>query len=713
MKDKITTVLVMSFLNLFLMPMITIYIYDCFMFELHDFYYYLNVVYIYGKLFSNIKYLVVWLCLDGMIIMLMSRKLASLHNKDEHGSAKWADQNEINSIFNKRTLYREGMKGGKETVGGMVVKKIGQAVWYEYQCIHSIVIGTTSSGKTRKTLIPSIMVAAQSKFKDVRVIKIKTLDENRYIKYQNRRKFIEEFCVFGKYPLYSVEKWKGRTATKFRGVFHIPTAKLIVKKLKEPIDLNKYFDIENLKDIELNLQCSGAGEIDQQNIFTSTGLGKAKIKLYLTINKDSFFCNDPKKELYKMFKTYLEKQGYHVYLLDLRKQWTGDQWNPMSSVIRSLKENKIDEADMFAKDIAAALCPESKMSEKIWTDGERAIIAALILAVAGADCPENQKNLYTCYQILSSLGQPDEDDHVPLNDYFNNLPVGHIARTAFGPAALATDRTRMSFYVSACATLGMFSSVLVAKQTAVSSFDVTQFSNIPTAIFLVNPDEKTNMDGMANLFIDEIYRVLSIEANKTNGRLQRRFHYFWDETAASGKQADFGKKLSIARGKNIQFHLYLQDFGQLEEIYGKEMTATIKANCNLMIYISTQNLDTAKEISDKIGNKTVETESVSEQTGESVFIMPHGNISRSLMARPLMNANELMKLEDGKAIVIRMRMNPMLTDLEDCSQYDFYNELEYYLDEPVRNDAALIAYIPDIEAMEEHVQDNYRINRKM
>lgn len=713
LKDKISTVLIMLFLNLFFMPMVTVYIFDCFTFDLHEFYYYLNIVYIYSKLFSNIKYLVVWLCLNGMIIMLMTRKLAFLQNKNEHGSAQWADQNEINRTFNKRTLYRDGMKGGKSTVGGMVVKKMGSAIWYEYQCIHSIIIGTTSSGKTRKTLIPSIMVATQSQFCDEQLLKVKVLNDKDYDKYRKRQKFIEEFAICGWYPFYSWKIWKERSIHKCCKQLHICEAKHLYIKQDEEINLNKYFFIEGIEDIELMFSCEGIGKIDEDNIFRPDVTGKSKIKMNMTINKDSFFVNDPKKELYKMFKTYLENHGYHVYLLDLRKQWTGDQWNPMSSVVRCLKENKIDEADMFAKDIAAALCPVSKMSEKIWTDGERAIIAALILAVAGADCPENQKNLYTCYQILGTLGQPDEDDHVPLNDYFNSLPVGHIARTAFGPAALATDRTRMSFYVSACATLGMFSSTLVAKQTAKSTFDITKFSNQPTAIFLVNPDEKTNMDSMANLFIDEIYRVLSIEANKTNGRLLRKFHYFWDETPASGKQADFGKKLSIARGKNIQFHLYIQDFGQLEEIYGKEMTATIKANCNLMIYISTQNLETAKEISEKIGSKTIETESVSEQTGESVFLMhPHGNISRSLMARPLLNANELMKLEDGKAIVIRMRMNPMLTTLDDCSRYDFYDTLEYYLDEPVRIDEPLIAYIPDIEEVEEPLE-SFRINRKM
>ncbi len=714
MKKYAGSIISLTALLCLISPMVTVYLFDCFTFSQQPFYTYLNFGYIYSKLFSMTKYLVVCLCIDGMIILLMSRRLASLHNHDEHGSAKWASNKEINQIFNKRTLYRDGMRGGKPSPGGMVVKKSGQSIWFEKQCIHSIVIGTTSSGKTRKTLIPSVMVATQAVFSDIRYLKIRVLSDVKYQKYLNRCKFIENFTIRGFDILYCFVQWKQKRIKKLYSLLHFSYPKKIVIGEKDTIDLNKYFDIDGLEDIRTNYVISGNGAIDDDNVLHVKHTGKIKVKLRLDINKESFFVNDPKKELFKMLRNYLLKQGYEVYLLDLRKQWTGDQWNPMTSVVRCLKENKIDEADMYAKDIAAALCPESKMSEKIWTDGERAIIAALILAVAGADCDDSQKNLYTCYQILNTLGQPDEDDHVPLNDFFNNLPVGHIARTAFGPAALATDRTRMSFYVSASATLGMFSSSLVAKQTSKSSFDITKFSSKPTAIFLVNPDEKSSMDSLARLFIDEIYRTLSFEANKTNGKLQRKFHYFWDETAATGKLNDLPKKLSISRGRNQQWHLYLQDFGQMEEIYGKEVTQTIKANCNLMIYISTQNLETAKEISDKIGSKTIETESVSEQTGESIFMLPHGNVSRSLMGRPLMNANELMKLEDGKAIVIRMRMNPMLTTLTDCSEYDFYDTLNYYVDEPIRNDGVLVPYIPDTQ----HSQNitfptNVRINKKV
>lgn len=708
MKDRLSMVSVLVVLVFYISPMLTVYLFDCFTFHQQHFYDYLNIFYLYTQLFSSVKYLVVWLCFSGMMLLLMSRKLASLTNNNEHGSAHWADNAEINRIFCKRTLYRDGLKSGKEYAGGIVVKKSGQSIWHEAQCIHSIIIGTTSSGKTRKTLIPSIMVATQAKVSDKKKLKVKVLCVKRYLQYEERRNLIED-----NYLLYASIKKIEHWINKIFHLLHFKRPKLIVIKEGEIIDLKKYFEIDDLEDVEQKYQCSSGSYIDDEQFLHTNGEGTYRVELKITINRESFFANDPKKELYKMFKVYLEKHGYHVILLDLRKQWTGDQWNPMSSVIRCLKENKLDEADMYAKDIASALCPESKMSEKIWTDGERAIIAALILAVAGADCPDEQKNLYTCYQILNTLGQPDEDDHVVLNDYFNNLPVGHIARTAFGPAALATDRTRMSFYVSASATLGMFSSALVAKQTSRSTFDITRFSSRPTAVFLVNPDEKTNMNSLSNLFIDEIYRVLSIKANETNGKLPRKFHYFWDEAPASGKQNELPKKLSIARGRNMQFHLYVQDFGQLEEIYGKEVTATIKANCNLMIYISTQNLETAKEISEKIGNKTVVTESTSEQAGESVFLMPHGNISHSLMARPLMNPNELMKLEDGKAIVIRMRMNPMLTTLEDCSKYDFYQDLEFYLDEPMRDDGPLIAYIPEVKEYEDVGFGNIRSSRKI
>ena len=132
----------------------------------------------------------------------------------------------------------------------------------------------------------------------------------------------------------------------------------------------------------------------------------------------------------------------------------------------------------------------------------------------------------------------------------------------------------------------------------------------------------------------------------------------------------------------------------IEKTYGKEVLNTIKANCNLTIYISTQSYETAEDISKRIGNKTIETQSVSHNNVGSAFVNEAGSVTHSLMGRALLDVNELMQLPNGKAVVLRMRCHPILTTLPDCSAYDFYNHLEITHNVATRDDPDLEVYMP-------------------
>lgn len=643
---------------------------------------------------SSQKYVVVSFCLSFICVLLATKCLAVLENNNEHGKAHWATKGEIHKLMHKSKLSACGLYR-KPSRGGMVIKKIGNTIWHEMEAIHTMVIGTTSSGKTRKTLIPSIMIASESKYVMKKKIIYIIKNEKAFQHYIRRKSRFEDsiLCVL----LHKLFSFKNTIKQKLEYSHHFIFCSRKVIKVGDTFNLEKYFSYQEMNGTTFAYKCKSSNIkiVDQK--LTALKKGKARVKLSLTIDGDSFFVNDPKKELYRSFHYYLKDKGYNVILLDLRKPWTGDCWNPMTSVIKLIDENKYDEAEMFARDIATALVPDNKASEKLWTDGERSVITALILIVASSDCDEEQKNLYSCYQILSTLGQPRDDDSVPLNDYFNALPIDHIARKAFGAVALSTDRTRMSFYVSAATTLSLFSSSYIAKQTCTSNFDITSFSSNKTAVFMVVPDEKDYMNPLASLFIDEIYRVLSmVSTNLESGTLLRRFHYFIDEFGSLCKISGMQKKAGIARGKNQLFHLYVQDYGQIEEIYGKEVCNTLKANCNLLIYISTQLYSTAEEISKMTGTKTIITNSTSENTGGSIFFTEHGSKSKSLMGQPLISAYDLMHLKDGQALIIRMRMSPLLTKLEDCSYYEFFKNLKQDLEESPRLDNQLTAYIPDL-----------------
>lgn len=647
---------------------------------------YLNIFHIYKIIFSQQKYIVCYISLILYCIFLSMRFFTKLRNRGEHGTERWATGWDISKIFNRRNLNASGVTNKNASAGGMIIKKIGNRIWHEKEAIHSLIIGTTSSGKTRKTLIPSIMVASNANTTKKYRILFVILKKEQYLRYVKRHGKLDNIAVKGVYPYRVVH-------SILKKLFHLRDKQVL--SINDSYDIKRYYHYENMKDVHFSYSKKGNKiDIDDNYVASMKKLGKCKLDITITIEGESFFVNDPKRELYSLYKIYLEKKGYNVILLDLRNNDQGDCWNPITIVIKALKEGNKELADMYANDIATALCPESRMSEKIWTDGERAVIAAVILAVAGADCDDSMKNLYSCYQILLTLGQAKDDDSVPLNDYMNSLPIGDIARSAFGPAALATDRTRMSFFVSAAATLHLFSNLKVAKQTARSTFDNSKFSNEKTAVFLVVPDEKLNMNGLGSLFIDECYRVLVMQANKTFGSLYRRFHFFIDEFSNLNEISGFSQKLTISRGRNCIWHLYVQDYSMIEKTYGKEVLNTIKANCNLTIYISTQSYETAEDISKRIGNKTIETQSVSHNNVGSAFVNEAGSVTHSLIGRALLDVNELMQLPNGKAVVLRLRCHPILTTLPDCSTYDFYNHLEITHNVATRDDPDLEVYVP-------------------
>lgn len=690
--------------------MIVLFMFNALENSTKDVFLYLNPFYIIPTVLHTQKYLVSSLCLAFIFILVLSKQIATLINHNEHGSSAWATQREINRTFHRLVISAKGFVKQNTETGGMVIKKMGQKIWIETQALHSLIIGTTSSGKTRKTLIPSIMTAANSLHVINKAIHIKVLSTH---KYQNRLKriaFIKDMYIFNFSPYYFFKKISN---TLHKGIPFLNYDLKIVEQGTK-MNLKKEYAFNEMKNITIKFDYSAKCIGDENGILNFKNIGKMKVKMKIEIEGESFLANDPKKELYQTFKIYLEEKGYHVILLDMRNNVTGDTWNPMATVVRLLQEGKKDEADLYAKDIANALCPDGSSKEKIWIDGERSVITALILAIASADCDESKKNLYSCYQTLLALGKPyGDDDNAPLNDFFKDLPIGDIARSAFGPASLATDRTRMSFYVSAATTLSVFASLLIAKQTASSSFDITKFSKEKTAVFLVNPDEKSTMNPLATLFVDEVFRVTTNEAMKSFGVLYRRFHFFLDELCAMNPLSDASKRWSISRGRNILIHSYIQDFAQLDKTYGEAVAKTIKANCNLTIYLSTQSYETAEEISKRIGNKTIVTNSTNEQNG-NFFVNVQGSKTESLMGKPLMNPNELMNLEDGKAIVLRLRCNPILTTLEDCSSYEFYQNLIKYYEEPVRSDNELIPYIPQGYSKDSTIsQKSYHRNKKI
>lgn len=456
-------------------------------------------------------------------------------------------------------------------------------------------------------------------------------------------------------------------------------------------------------------------------VIGSTRSGKTRRWVFPTLwrlafSGESMIFTDPKGELYDKSHRFLKRMGYNVIYLDFREPGRGNRWNLLHSVVQAIKEGKESEAVQFASSIAHMLVhqtPGSKKGDQTWNNGAESVIQALILAVAMEAPDDAQKHMTSVYKILGELGEIQKVvagkqviDYVPLNEYMKSLPKDHPARDAFVAARLAPERMRGSFYSQVATLLRFFADPAIQYLTGAQDHELDAVGKEKTAVFLIIPDEDTTRHPLAALYIEQTYQALVKLANKNQGRLPVRVNMILDEFGNMPPFKDFPAKLTVSGGRGIRWHLIVQDFQQIEDLY-LGASETIKGNCHVWLYLLTASYKTADEISKKLGDYTIQTDGSSVSDGG-----PRFNVSRSqssgITGRRLLKPEELERFPEDEAIVIRLRHQPARVPLPDLSEWPANADFENVGVDEERVIEKVPVFIPEVEDLiqtEETVAD--------
>ena len=115
------------------------------------------------------------------------------------------------------------------------------------------------------------------------------------------------------------------------------------------------------------------------------------------------------------------------------------------------------------------------------------------------------------------------------------------------------------------------------------------------------------MDRLAGLFYSQALHVLSDEADHSPGhRLAVPVRLILDDFAAGARIEGFDGITSVIRSREISVSIILQSITQLEALYGRARATTILNNCDQLLYLGGQDVDTARLISVK-ANKSINT----------------------------------------------------------------------------------------------------------
>ncbi|WP_425590173.1 VirD4-like conjugal transfer protein, CD1115 family [Guptibacillus hwajinpoensis] len=174
----------------------------------------------------------------------------------------------------------------------------------------------------------------------------------------------------------------------------------------------------------------------------------------------------------------------------------------------------------------------------------------------------------------------------------------------------------------------------------------------PIALFMVTPDYDTSTHAIPSIFVSQLYYILSKNAAIAKGqKCMREVVFLLDEFGNMPAIADMDNKITVCLGRNIRFHLVIQSYAQLKDLYGEDGQATIRGNCGNEIYILSADYDSASSFSSKLGKRTLNT-----QTRSGTTFSLDKSRTESTEGRDLLTANELQELEEGDTVVRRVLM---------------------------------------------------------
>ncbi len=311
-------------------------------------------------------------------------------------------------------------------------------------------------------------------------------------------------------------------------------------------------------------------------------------------------------------------------------------------------------------DISTTLCPIVG-NDPSWPQGAQGLIKAIMLAMLEDSLnPElgmtrEKFNLYNVSKIGAKRDSDTPNDSIStLRRYFEGRDKTSECVDLANTVVTNAPNTAKGFLGHVTSSLSMFADPGIAYLTSGTDVDFSKFADRPSALFIKIPDEKDTRNAMANIIITQLYKMLIERANENAKRggeieLPRNCYFILDEFGNLPKIERLKSFITAGRSRKIFLVLAVQDYTQLNSIYGEQDASTIRNNCNIQIFIGTKDAKTREEFSKNSGNIALEITNESKTTssggGQDGKDSKSTNVSKNTVQRQLVTPDELDHLD--------------------------------------------------------------------
>lgn len=380
---------------------------------------------------------------------------------------------------------------------------------------------------------------------------------------------------------------------------------------------------------------------------------------------------DTKREIWPITSGYVSQYARCLRFEPAAKHSV--RFNPLFQIPRD--DGDVAGAQIIATTLCGTHADQNQGSNQHWKLTATDLITGAILHVLYAG---SRKSLAGVRQLLAGDGQAQVEVLLRMasTPHLGDRPHPQIVSYATAGLNMAGNE-RSGVFSSAISELGIFLDPRVAANTDVSDFSIEQLVTLPEPVSLylvVEPGDEERMRPLIRLMLDQIGKTLmrglevrprrrrsfwarlwdvlwpSSDASASKARKRWRLLWLIDEMPTLGRLPFFELMLAAARGYGMKLAFIAQSLNQVEKIYGRNHSVNDNANTQLTFYARAYN--TAKHISDMLGQCTATETRVSTSRKAGGLFVDGVTESEHAYAKPLLSADDIMRLPYDEVLLV-------------------------------------------------------------
>lgn len=365
---------------------------------------------------------------------------------------------------------------------------------------------------------------------------------------------------------------------------------------------------------------------------------------------------DPKGENWHITSGYRALSG-NCYCFDPTSSQT-TRFNPLMEIRKGDLEVK------DAQNIADIIVdPDGRLeSRNHWQNAAHSLLVGTILHVL---YDYHRKSLAGVVELLT---RPGVDFETLLKEMTQSH---HPVVTSVAQEMLNKHIEERSGVLStAISLLSIFRDPLVAFATDHHDFTVSSLRDAekPSSLYLVlPPSDISRLRVLLRIMLNQIGRVLT---EQPIGSGQKRILFLLDEFPALGRLEFFESALAYMAGYGLKAFLICQSLNQLQKAYGERNS--ILDNCHVRVAFANNDDQTARRLSDLMGEQTHSKEQTSVSGGRFAMVKQSASVAKIEFARPLLLPAEINRLPQDQEIILINGMFPIR-----ANKVRFYEDIRF------------------------------------